>query len=717
MAAHQTTPGDEIYGPGTDTEVLPVPVDARRVFEFLASSTPGFPKDPNAWSTVNFSGGSAPMIPSPIKAPVIAAALQAMCGLVVNELLELRDGKALLDSTVAVDTNHAGLWLGSTFTTYTNGLDVPALARTKKLASIFDRDFEQGFGQGLAGRTTALYQTKDPHVWYQLHGSLDAHKTLESMGIPTNVKFDTAKEYYNHIQKYIINWSPNEIEMHNVRHGLCGSICYTPAAWRNTIMGQRLNSHPLVNYDCQTYAAPTPKVPLPMATTDKRPLAGIKVLEMVRIIAGPTIGVTLASYGADVIRVNCSKLADLNVLQLTLNAGKRTIDLEITSTEDRALLDGLVADVDVFVQGFPESPRSHVVYTIVQEMVHPVSVGQILNNRYEIIKELGSGKYSTVWLARDQIYESYSAIKILRGDSESGKSDTFELAILKRLSEGNPNHTGYQHIACLLDHFMYGRHLCLVLEPMAENMKDFCFFFEDIKIPNSVLKRITKQLLSALDYAHSLGIIHTDIKQDNILIRIRDKSIIEKHLHRPQSSLGELNFDDPSEFSQVEVILSDWGTASWESLHLTEFIQPRLLRAPEVLLQAPWGKEVDIWNLGALLPELIDTVQMFSGRARVTGGDYRIKHHIEEVYALLGPFPSYLLAEGNQEIVRKIFNENLQIRDPIERPPAKLEKWIKCLCGEEKERFLLLLRSMLTIDPKNRKTAQLLQNEEWLTNQ
>ncbi|KAJ5718712.1 hypothetical protein N7488_004358 [Penicillium malachiteum] len=354
MATHQTTPGDEIYGPGTfiDKKVLPVPVDARRVFEYLASSTPGFTKDPNAWNTVNFSGGSAPMIPGPIKAPVIAAALHAMCGLVANELLELRDGKALLDSSVAVDTDHAGIWLGSTFTTYINGLDVPGLVRTKKLASIFDRDFEQGFGQGIAGRATALYQTKDPHVWYQLHGSLDAHKTLESMGIPTDVKFDTMKEYYDHIQKYIIQWTADEIEMHNVRNGLCGSICYSPAGWRNTVMGQRLNSHPLVNYECQTYTAPTPKVPLPPPTTDNRPLAGIKVLEMVRIIAGPTIGVTLASYGADVIRVNCSKLTDLNVLQLTLNAGKRTIDLDITKTEDRALLDTLIADVDIFVQGY-----------------------------------------------------------------------------------------------------------------------------------------------------------------------------------------------------------------------------------------------------------------------------------------------------------------------------------------------------------------------------
>ncbi|RAH84667.1 CoA-transferase family III [Aspergillus japonicus CBS 114.51] len=343
MASHHTLPGTDIYGPGTfiDKEVLPVPVDARR--------------DRAAWDTVRFTGGSEPMIPIPIKAPVVAAALHAMCGLVANELLELRDGTAVHESTVALNTDHAGLWLGSTFTTQINGEDVSTLARSNALASRFDRDFEQGSGKGLAGRATAIYQTKDPRVWNQLHSSLDATRTLQSMGIPTDVKFDTMREYYDYIQSYVIQWSPDELKMHNVRHGLCGSICYSPEGWRRTAMGQRLAAHPLVNYTCASYAAPTPPVPVPLPkrpSVDRRPLAGVKVLEMVRIIAGPTIGVTLASYGADVIRVNCSKLADLNVLQLTLNAGKRTIDLDIAKVEDKARLLDLLAEADIFVQGF-----------------------------------------------------------------------------------------------------------------------------------------------------------------------------------------------------------------------------------------------------------------------------------------------------------------------------------------------------------------------------
>ncbi|CAK47745.1 hypothetical protein CBS115989_6586 [Aspergillus niger] len=352
--AHETVPGTEVYGPGTfiDKTVLPVPVDARRVFELLASRTPGFTQDKALWDTVHFEGGPEPMVQGPIKSPVISAALHAMGGVVANELLELRDGKPATEDSVTVNTDHAGIWLGSVFTTYINGEDVSALARSGKLGSLFERNYEQGFGKGIASRATAIYQTKDPRVWYQLHGSLDANAALRTMGINPDVTFSTPQQYYDYIQEHIIKWSPDELEMHNVRHGLCGSICYSPEGWRKTEFGKRLARYPLVNVTAETYAKPTPPVPLVKDRSDKRPLAGIKVLEMVRIIAGPQIGVTLASYGADVIRVNCSRLVDLNVLQLTLNAGKRTIDLDITKSEDMERLQELLADVDIFIQGF-----------------------------------------------------------------------------------------------------------------------------------------------------------------------------------------------------------------------------------------------------------------------------------------------------------------------------------------------------------------------------
>jgi hypothetical protein len=130
---HETISGTDVYGPGTfiDKKVLPVPKDAKRVFEFLASQTPGFTQNKAAWDTVHFEGQSMPMIPGPIKSAVMASAIHAMIGLVANELLELRDGKAVIDSSVTVDTDHAGLWLGSVFTTYIDGLDLSSSSKAQ----------------------------------------------------------------------------------------------------------------------------------------------------------------------------------------------------------------------------------------------------------------------------------------------------------------------------------------------------------------------------------------------------------------------------------------------------------------------------------------------------------------------------------------------------------------------------------------------------------
>ncbi|KAG8408029.1 hypothetical protein J3459_018265 [Metarhizium acridum] len=144
IGSHPSHSGTGVYGPGTfiNKVVLPVPVNARRVFELLASNTPEITKDQKAWNTVTFTGGSTPMIPSPIKAPVIAAAFHAMCGLIANELLEIRDDKPLRNSAVRVDTDHTSLWLGSIFTTHINGSDISVVAKSNKLASIFNRGFK-----------------------------------------------------------------------------------------------------------------------------------------------------------------------------------------------------------------------------------------------------------------------------------------------------------------------------------------------------------------------------------------------------------------------------------------------------------------------------------------------------------------------------------------------------------------------------------------------
>jgi hypothetical protein len=90
------------------------------------------------------------------------------------------------------------------------------------------------------------------------------------------------------------------------------SIVYSPQGWNDTIMGKSLAKHPLVNYRRCDQISPTPPTPF-SEKLDKRPLAGIKVVELARIIALPATGIVLSSMGAEVVRVQSRDLPDFSV--------------------------------------------------------------------------------------------------------------------------------------------------------------------------------------------------------------------------------------------------------------------------------------------------------------------------------------------------------------------------------------------------------------------
>ncbi|KAI1044410.1 hypothetical protein LB505_012909 [Fusarium chuoi] len=344
----------DVYGPGTHTDrtFVAVPQDTQRIFSLIASQTPGFTQDDSILSKVRFTGDEFPVISGPIKAVSVAAALHAMAGVVADEILTLR-GVENKERKVTVNTTHAGLWFGNIATAYVGGKDALALAKSGELKKLLP-DWERGWvDTPLKYRTTGLYPTSDPDVWYSLHGSMSAEPVLKSIGVDPSRAITSNEEAAAHIAKFTSKLSPEKLEFTNLVNGNCGSICFTPKQWNESEMGKSLAAHPLINVKAQPQAISTPPVTFPpLDPADKRPLAGIKVVEMTRVIAGPQIGTILSSYGADVIRVNPPHLPDINIMQLTLNAGKRTISIDLRKPEDAAIIKSLIAEADVFIQGF-----------------------------------------------------------------------------------------------------------------------------------------------------------------------------------------------------------------------------------------------------------------------------------------------------------------------------------------------------------------------------
>ncbi|KAM6504703.1 hypothetical protein FSOLCH5_015204 [Fusarium solani] len=344
----------DVYGPGTHTDqvFVPVPQDTARIFRLIASQTPGFTRDEDLLSKVKFEGEAFPVISGPIKSVSVAAALHAMAGVIADEILTLR-GAENKDRRITVNTTHAGLWFGSVATAYVDSQDVITLGKSGELKKLLP-DWERGWiDSPLKYRTTGLYPTSNPEVWYSLHGSMSAEPVLRSIGVNPSEPMASNDQAAAHIAKFTSKLSPEKLEFTNLLNGHCGSVCFTPKQWNESEMGKSLAAHPLIDVTAQSHAIPTPPIAFPpLDPADQRPLAGIKVVEMTRVIAGPQIGTILASFGADVIRVNPPHLPDINMLQLTLNAGKRTIAIDLRNPEDASIIKSLVAEADVFVQGF-----------------------------------------------------------------------------------------------------------------------------------------------------------------------------------------------------------------------------------------------------------------------------------------------------------------------------------------------------------------------------
>lgn len=352
MAVPGSPSGSEAgYGPGTwvDTSFTPVPEECRRLLRIFAEKTPGFTKNEALINGVQFEGDDLPLIPGPIKSQAITAVLHAMVGIVGLEILQLRS--LTTSTTTHVNTDHSGLYPATPALVTVDGVTGPAILN---LPTVPQWDKDRQSNSPLVYRATAIYETADTGTWFQLHGSLDPWKLLEVIGITKDkdAEIRTNDAAYALIQERVRTYRAREIEQLMVERGFSGSIVYSPKGWRDTEMGQRLFQHPLVNYAQQTYCPALPPASLPKSQ-DKRPLAGIKVVELARIIAGTAAGALLASMGAEVIRVNSSKLKDYTPAQpSSLMAGKTTVDLDLDDPADHARLMQLFEEADVILQGY-----------------------------------------------------------------------------------------------------------------------------------------------------------------------------------------------------------------------------------------------------------------------------------------------------------------------------------------------------------------------------
>ncbi|KXG53999.1 uncharacterized protein PGRI_010490 [Penicillium griseofulvum] len=371
---------------------------------------------------------------------------------------------------------------------------------------------------------------------------------------------------------------------------------------------------------------------------------------------------------------------------------------------------------------------------------HPIYIGDVFKTRYKVLNKIGYGVYSTVWFVRDlQSHENeYRALKVLSAECYDGtQAPIFEREILTHLRDWDRAQLGYNHVCHLLDDFEHcgpnGTHVCFVFELMGETLRSFGAWFIESRLPNSVMRRFTIQLLLALDFAHDHNVIHTDIKPDNIFVKFRDFSLIEsgylaevvisqqdrseeQYSVIPSTPLRRYYFNEANSarVAEFDIALGDWGVSSWADRHLSETIQPVALRSAEVLIQAPWNASTDWWNLGCVLLEVFQAVRMFSGLVP-PDGHYELKEHLGEIVDLFGPFPKELLEKGDKGLVRDLFDDDGRIKDSsMDLPELASEAFLPGLNQSVRDEFASFLHLMMKINPTDRVSAEDLLRHPWL---
>ncbi|NWQ80025.1 SRPK1 kinase, partial [Columbina picui] len=161
---------------------------------------------------------------------------------------------------------------------------------------------------------------------------------------------------------------------------------------------------------------------------------------------------------------------------------------------------------------------------------HLVKIGDLFNGRYHVIRKLGWGHFSTVWLAWDTQGKRFVAMKVVKSAEHYTETALDEIKLLKSVRNSDPNDPSKERVVQLLDDFkisgVNGSHICMVFEVLGHHLLKWIIKSNYQGLPLPCVKKIIKQVLQGLDYLHTkCRIIHTDIKPENILLCVNDQYI------------------------------------------------------------------------------------------------------------------------------------------------------------------------------------------------
>lgn len=282
---------------------------ARKAFEFLNRITGLAPLSPPVFE------GADPIVATPFHVGEAAAAALGLGAATAAEIWRLRGGDR---QNVSIELNAAAASL---------------------LSFMFVKRGGRGFVRpSLDAPTVGLYRCGDGR-WIHLHGGFTRQH-------PRTLDLLNAADTREAVAQAVAKWNAFALEESLAFMNLGGAVVRTRDEWADSAQGRALAATPPIVLK-KIGEAP------PLRLRDSRnPLDGIRVLDLTRVLAGPTCARTLASYGADVLSIRAERLETIEMFDLDTGQGKRCAYLDLVKPADAETLRRLVRGAHIFVDSY-----------------------------------------------------------------------------------------------------------------------------------------------------------------------------------------------------------------------------------------------------------------------------------------------------------------------------------------------------------------------------
>lgn len=382
---------------------------------------------------------------------------------------------------------------------------------------------------------------------------------------------------------------------------------------------------------------------------------------------------------------------------------------------------------------------------------HSMTIGDHIHNRYQVVQKLGHGTYSTIWLARDQKYGKYVAIKVCTADS-----NPLEFSVLSELSNSQQSSStslGKTLIPSVLDIFEIqgsnGTHPCYVTIPARMSLSEAKDASYNRLFQLEVSRALAAQLVLAVEYVHSQGFVHGDLHAGNVLLQL-PFDLSQLSVEGLYKKYGEPEFEairrfdgqplppnipsravlpiwlgeasDKLKLPEAKILLSDFGEAfSPTKQQRLESHTPLVSRPPEVRFEPhkPMSFPSDIWSLGCSLWSIIGQNSLFDGM-------FATEDSItcEQVDAL-GMLPpewwhkwegrhSRFTEDGKP--INRVPYRSWEDRFEQDMQEPRQRKGMPCIEPAERDAIFKMLKSMLKFRSENRSSAKQILECEWMIN-